>query len=136
MGARMTDEIDIEFEALWAELEKVWEKKKLRRERPWVFDIIRVLWGHQSSQGMRIAVLCREVWHIRQPSGLNMPKSFTETVQSCLNQHTSQSSVWAKNGSRAEDDIFYSPQGKGSGTWAVHRDRASAWLRRRELPEV
>ena len=62
MGARMTDEIDIEFEALWAELEKVWEKKKLRRERPWVFDIIRVLWGHQSSQGMRIAVLCREVW--------------------------------------------------------------------------
>jgi hypothetical protein len=31
---------------------------------------------------------------MRNPSGLHMPEKFTETIQSCLNRHTSQSSRW------------------------------------------
>jgi hypothetical protein len=36
----------------------------------------------------------------------------------------------------AEDELFYSPKGKHSGTWALNRDKAAAWLKARELPEA
>lgn len=64
-----------------------------------------------------------------------MPKEFERTVQSCLNQHTSQSGVWKSAGGDPKQDLFYSPDGKGSGTWAVHRARALAWLEVHGLPE-
>lgn len=109
----------------YAEYVKV---KKLRENRPWVRDIIRVLWNSSSTSMQR---LTDELWATRKPVGLPMPRKFTNTVQSFLNQHTSQSSQW--NG-KSEDDLFYSPEGKGSGTWAVHHERAAAWLRKRQLP--
>jgi hypothetical protein len=84
---------------------------------------------------MRMDDLMTELWHIRAPSGLNMPKAFRATVQSTLNQHTAQSSEWQKNGAKPEDDLFCSPRGKGSGTWAVHRERALEWVKTHELPE-
>ena len=127
---------DIDYDEFLRQIGEAIEKSHLRKERPWVYDIVRVLWGHRSSQGMRIEVLARELWHLREPSGLNVPKEFGKTVQSVLNQHTSQSSVWAGLGARSEDDLFYSPQGKRSGTWAVHRDRAAAWLKAHQLPDV
>src|SRR5437764_1068522 len=58
--------------------------KKLRKERPWTYDIIRVLWGTRS--WISIDQLTRELWQLRNPSGLPMPKKFRETVQSALNQ--------------------------------------------------
>jgi hypothetical protein len=110
------------------------ERKKLRRERPWTGDIIRVLWGVQTF--MFMSQLVRQLWEIRNPSGLPMPDEFEKTIQSTLNQHTSQSKVWKKNGSKAEDDLFYSPKGKGSATWAVRREAAATWLRARRLPNT
>lgn len=104
--------------------------KKLRQERPWVRDIIRVLWG-APRDGVAMDQLVSNLWEMRKPSGLNMPRAFKKTVQSFLNQHTTQSSTW--NG-RAKNDLFYSPRGKGSGTWAVRQERAAAWLKARRLP--
>ncbi|HML07295.1 MAG TPA: hypothetical protein VK430_04090 [Xanthobacteraceae bacterium] len=129
--------VDISFDFLFgpgAEQEYLaFEKaKKLRRERPWVRDIIRVLWG-ASRAGISMDQLVRSLWEMRKPSGLNMPSRFRKTVQSFLNQHTAQSTQW--NG-RPESNLFYSPQGKGSGTWAVHQERAAAWLMARRLPAV
>jgi hypothetical protein len=93
----------------------------------WTADIVRVLSGHTTAMPMK--ELCRRLWALRNHSGLKMPKAFTETVQSTLNHHTSQSEVWRKNGARPEDDLFYSPRGKGTGEWALRsRDRAAAWL--------
>ena len=102
------------------------EPNRPGHKRAWTADVIRVLTG--TSTYMTMNQLTRRLWELRNHSGLNMPKAFTETVQSTLNHHTSQSKVWKKNGSRPEDDLFYSPRGKGSGEWAVHRDRAAAWL--------
>lgn len=132
----MTDTVDDDFlDKLFAEYDALLAKWKLRKERPWTFDIIRVLWGVRNPSGMRIDDLAGELWRIRKPAGLNMPKAFGKTVQSTLNQHTSQSSEWQKNGEKPEDDLFYSPRGKRSGTWAVHRERALEWIRTHELPE-
>lgn len=113
------------------DIEAYYAKKKLRHDRPWTYDIIRVLWGNRALISMDR--LCHELWAKRNPSGLPMPKEFRSTVQSALNKHTRQSSEWSGN---PEDDLFYSPQGKGSGTWAVHQDRAVAWLKSHELPDV
>jgi hypothetical protein len=53
-----------------------------------------------------------------------IPKAFDKTVQSVLNQHTSQSKVFRKKNKRANDDLFYSPKGKHSGTWALRGEIA------------
>ena len=102
-------------------------------ERTWTADIIRVLWA-ASPYMLTREELARRLWVLRKNAGFKPPKAFIETVQSTLNHHTSQSKVWAKNGSRPEDDLFYSPRGKGSGTWAVHRDRAADWLEDKGFP--
>jgi hypothetical protein len=125
------DDLDIDLDELIRLAEAADANRKLRQERPWARDIIRVLWGVRS---MSMDRLIRQLWDLRNPSGLPMPKRFRETVQSCLNQHTSQSKVFARL-DRPEDDLFYSPGGKGSGTWAVHRERAVTWLKKRSLPE-
>jgi hypothetical protein len=105
---------------------------ELRRTRPWVRDLIRVLWPYDK-RGRRRVLVIDDLWRLRTPSGLPMPRKFEHTVQSTFNHHTSQSSRW---NSRVEEDLFFSPEGKGSGLWAVHRDRAAAWLLRHELPEA
>ena len=42
----MSAETDLDdfFEKLLQEVQASLEKKKLRRERPWTYDIIRILW--------------------------------------------------------------------------------------------
>jgi hypothetical protein len=112
-----------------ADLVRQWDeeydRKKLRRERPWTGDIIRVLWDVQP--WIFMSQLMRRLWELRNPSGLLMPERFEKTIQS---------SVWRSNGAKPEDDLFYSPKGKRSGTWAVHREKAVAWLKARKLPDA
>ena len=129
MGQEIKSDLTLE-ELLDFDFESYYVAKKLRHDRPWVYDIIRVLWG-ASASGMSMNFLCRNLWEMRNPSGLPMPREFGKTVQSSLNSHSAQSSRWNK---RLEDDLFYSPKGKHSGTWAVHRNRAATWLNNHELP--
>jgi hypothetical protein len=111
------------------DIEAYYAKKKLRHDRPWTYDIIRILWGRRS--GVELRQLYRDLWSIRNPPGLPMPREFEATIRSAINHHTSQSSRW--NGKR-EDDLFYSPNGRS--TWAVHRDRAVAWLGKHNRPDA
>jgi hypothetical protein len=118
---------DFDIEELLRQVAADEAARKLRRARPWTYDIIRALWG----PSLTMDTLTITLWEMRNPSGLPMPKQFTKTVQSFLNRHTSQSSLWD---GKTENDLFFSPKKKGSGTWAVHKDRAIAWLRAKRLP--
>ncbi|MDR3643706.1 MAG: hypothetical protein P4M02_01365 [Clostridia bacterium] len=101
---------------------------RLRHDRPWVFDLIKVLWGRQ--RGLEMPQLYREIREYRGPTGLiNSVQRFEAAVRSALNHHTSQSSRWK---GKPEDDLFYSPRGRG--TWAVRPDKALAWLKSHDLP--
>src|SRR3954453_19411091 len=91
---------ELNLDDIWPELDRVLAKIKFRREHPWTYDIIRAL----SGSGMTIDQLTRNLWGMRHPHGQRMPKKFRETVQSTLNQHTSQSTVWQKNGANPADD--------------------------------
>ena len=128
-----TDDIpDFDIDEFFRFVEELAAKKKLRQERPWTYDIIRVLWNSRSWISMD--QLCESLWALRNPSGLPIPKKFKETVQSTLNHHTSQSVVFLKRDGKEEDDLFISPKGKHSGTWALRsREAAIAWLKRQSL---
>jgi hypothetical protein len=107
-------------------------ERKLLKDNPWTRDIIRVLWDVDTC--MRIDTLAGRLRELREACGLPMPIKFEETVQSILYLHTSQSVEWKKSGAKPADDLFYSPKGKGSGTWALrNRERALQWLKARNL---
>ncbi len=101
--------------------------KKLRLENPYVKDLIEVL--QPRSNGLSRQLVLHTLERRRKTAGLSIPKKFEETVQSAYNQHCVDSSVFKKCGKPESEGLFYSPQGKGSGVWAVHRDKAAAWLR-------
>jgi hypothetical protein len=101
--------------------------KKLRRDRPWTYDIIRALWGKPSGRELRL--LYRDLWAMRNPVGLAMPKAFAETVRRSIYDHTSQGAGTAN----PDDDLFFSPT---RGTWAVHPACAAVWLKRHDLPDA
>jgi hypothetical protein len=106
--------------------------RKLRKDNPWTRDIIRVLW--EVDTYMLFDTLACRLRELREASGLPMPIKFEATVQSILYNHTSQSVEWKKSGARPADDLFYSPKGKRSGTWALRsRERAVEWLKARNL---
>jgi hypothetical protein len=58
-----------------------------------------------------------------------MPRKFAQTIESVLNQYSSNREVFRKMGRGDEDDLFYSPE---RGDWMLHSDeRAGAWYTRR-----
>jgi 7,8-dihydro-6-hydroxymethylpterin-pyrophosphokinase len=114
--------------------EKSLEKRKHDKEHTYVLDIIRILHGRK--WGIRKADLDSMVYEKRFADGEPMPREFGKTIQSVLNSYTSQSSVFQKAGRSQDDDLFYSPKGKGSGTWAVHSERAKAWVKRKIKQEL
>ncbi|MFI5021412.1 MAG: hypothetical protein ACHQRJ_07145 [Alphaproteobacteria bacterium] len=124
---KSTSELSFEEICENFDIDAYYAAKRVRRERPWVRDIIRALWGRRL--GMQLQQLYRDVWGLRYPSGLKMPKEFEAALRSSLNHHTSQSTRW--NG-KPEDDLFYSPDGRG--TWAIRHDIAAEWLKRHSLP--
>jgi hypothetical protein len=95
----------------------------------WLRDIVRIL----SSRllGMRIEQLEHALWQSRYPA-TPMPKNFRNVVENILSQHSSQSVVFHQKNRKPVDDLFFSPEGKGSGTWAVRHSRAEAWLKKRQ----
>ncbi len=101
------------------------KNKRPRKQRPWIRDIIAVLAPHPN--GLSMSQLLAALWAMRGPA-LPMPEPFINTLQNRLSRYTAQSNMfWHKN-PQPENNLFYSPGGKGSGTWALHRDKVADWL--------
>jgi hypothetical protein len=110
-------------------LKKFHALNEARHSHPYVADLIRVLLPF--SNGLRRSMVMHELKKRRKKDGLPIPPSFEESVQSSYNQHSVDSSVFRKRKAPDSEGLFYSPDGKGSGRWAVNRERAGAWLRAR-----
>ena len=122
-----------ELDALIEEAMAAVRARKNRRDNPYVDDLIEFLLPHTNGIGRRQVIISLEV--ARKKKGLPIPEAFEEAIQSAFNQHTSQSYVFQKRKAPPSDDVFYSPGGKGSGVWAVRKDRAIAWLKARGMEE-
>ena len=68
-----------EFEEFFGEIEKKRHIKQLRKKHPWARDIILILWGFGEA-GTTVVRLVEELWSLRNPSGLPMPKRFRATI--------------------------------------------------------
>jgi hypothetical protein len=96
-------------------------------QKIWLRDMIRIL--SSRTTGLHIEQLEHMLWELRYPAS-PMPARFRAQVQGILSRYTSQSAVFRQRRARPADDLFFSPEGKGSGTWAVHQAAAEAWLTR------
>jgi hypothetical protein len=108
-------------------------EENARKTHPYVADLIRILAPHRF--GLRRRLVMNQMRHLRGPAALNQPKKFEEAVQSAFQRHSKQSKTFQLG---PEDDLFYWPRGKGGAgvVWAVHNERASAWLKARSLPDI
>lgn len=122
----MTDTL----ESLFEEAMEALKRKKSRRDNPYVANLIEVLRSAPNGVSRRYVIDILEKQRMKK--NLPIPRKFEEAVQSAFNHHTSQSEVFKKRNAPAGDDLFYSPNGKGTGVWAVRIDRAAAWLKVRE----
>jgi Leu/Phe-tRNA-protein transferase len=92
---------------------------------PWIVDILLVLSHADPRTGMTEGDLVWNLRIVRNKPGVKRPEAFDAVVRSCINHHTSQSSEWIKDGSRPENDILYSPKGKGVGHLGDKAPRSS-----------
>ena len=123
------EEVGDELADLVRVADRIKAEQKWDKEHTYVIDIIRILHGQIGIRKMDLDAALREK---RVADQEPIPKAFDKTVQSVLNQHTSQSKVFRKKNKRANDDLFYSPKGKHSGTWALRsNERARKWVKRK-----
>lgn len=101
--------------------------KKLRLKNPYVLDLIWVLRPHAA--GLRRPLAMHLIEKNRKQRGLPVPRTLPDTVQSAFQQYCENSDVFKKRKAAPSDALFYWPQGKGAGVWAVHPERAEVWLR-------
>jgi hypothetical protein len=93
-----------------------------------VEDLIKILLNCPT--GLHIEQMEETLWKLRCSTD-PVRKNFRASIYATLSLHTSQSIAFRQKCKTPAQDLFFSPGGKGSGTWAVHRERAEAWLRRR-----
>ncbi|HUC16783.1 MAG TPA: hypothetical protein VMA37_03735 [Acetobacteraceae bacterium] len=104
-----------------------------RLKNPYLLHMIKVLWPYDT-RGLRRVDIIDRVRSMRPPSSkLPMPRAFEETVQSAYNHYCSESEVFKKRGAGPDEALFYPVGRKGSGKWAVRRDRAREWLLKHEF---
>ena len=107
-------------------------KLELAHDNPYVLNLIKVLYPH-GTRGLQRKFVLEAVYRLRKDSGVNIPKNFDEAVQASFNEHNGQSLTFDNKTRSPEDDLFYWVGGKHSriSKWAVHLDKANAWLRKR-----
>jgi hypothetical protein len=118
---------DIDWDKILEEAHKLWEASQLRKEQPWVLDLIKVMARYPKGTLRRFVI--ESVWRIREPTNLNMPKAFGETVQSAFNTHNSEKVD-------SEDGLFFAYGPHGSRKWGVHLDKIEPWLKKKGLRPI
>lgn|SRR6266480_3394682 len=116
------------LEDLFREVGEAISKKQLRLSHPYVVDLIRVLEPH-APRGLARQSVLRTLERDRHNAGLSIPPKFEQAVQGSYNRYCIDSNVFKKRNPPESEGLFYSPEGKRSGTWAVNCDRAASWLK-------
>jgi hypothetical protein len=101
-------------------------EKRFEEDRLHLLELIRVLSRHPA--GLRRWSIMRTIRKNREVAGLPIPQRMEDAVERVFRNHSADSEH--KNRHRAPDTaLFHWPQGKRGGVWAVHPDRAEAWLK-------
>lgn len=120
---------DDTLKRLLREIDEQRQLKMKRKEHTYVEDLTRLLLPYKG--GLRRRIVLDRLEKQRKKDGLSVPVKFEQAVQSAYNQNCMDSAVFKKRGLPKSAAPFFSPQGSGSGTWAVDPERAEQWLRKR-----
>jgi len=119
-------EIDRQIEEFFRLYDERIAAQRLKRENPYVRDIIAALLPYRN--GRHLSWVVDDLEKARKAKGLPIPKAFRETVQSAYNTHSISSAHFRNGKVKEADAIFYAAGGVGSGYWGVDRDKATTWL--------
>jgi len=101
---------------------------KVRKEHPYVKDLIAVLLPHP--RGLDCGSVYNPIWERRKTAGATRPPKFEATVRRSFYGHCVDSPIYRKRKAPPEEGIFHSPS---RGRWAVYPDKAKAWLAAKAL---
>ena len=124
---------DDTLERLLREIDEARQLKRRRQKHTYVEDLMDLLLPCRD--GLPRSIVLDRLERQRRNDGLPIPKSFEQAVQSAYNQNCVDSAVFKKRGLPSSAAPFFSPEGSGSGVWAVDPERAERWLRKRRCSD-
>jgi len=76
---------------------------------------------------LRLVRITDEFEKVLRKYDRNIPREIGKTVSRTLQDHCKECSGW-----RGKYDLFYMPEGKGEGLWAVRQEEVDAYLEERD----
>jgi hypothetical protein len=102
-------------------------ERRMETDHLYLLDLIKVLQPHPG--GLRRWSIMRAVRKSREMARLPIPQKLEDAVERVFRNHCADSDNFKKTDSASDAALFYWPQGRLGGVWAVYPDRAEAWLK-------
>jgi hypothetical protein len=98
-----------------------------RLDHSYLLDLISVLNPHRG--GLRRWSVMRAIRKHREAARLPIPHKLEDGVERVFRHYCADSENFKKRGAALKTALFHLPQDKAGEVWAVHSDRAEAWLK-------
>ncbi len=106
-------------------------ERRLQEDRLYLLDLIRVLKPHAA--GLRRWSVMRKIRAYREAAGFPSGHRMEDTIERLFRNHCADAAKFKRRDTAPDTALFFWPQGKLGGVWAVHADRAEAWLKTQGL---
>ena len=101
--------------------------QRLRPDNHYVLDLIQVLQAYPG--GRRRWSIMQAIRTNRRKAALRIPHQIEDDVERAFLENCADAESFKKRNRTPAHALFYWPQGKAAGMWAVYPDRVAAWMR-------
>lgn len=112
----------------WARGAQFVSEQKNQADRLYLLDLVRVLRPHAA--GLRRWSVMHKIRAYREAAGSPVGDRMEDAIERLFRNHCADAEKFKRRDTAPDTALFFWPQGKPGGVWAVHPDRADAWLKR------